>query len=245
MNIPLKRYWVLLSRYIEPQKARYWLLAGLLLSSIGLQIYNPQVMRYFIDAAVGGDADAQLTWAAILFIGLALVQQSLAVAGRYVGENVAWTATNALRSELARHCLNLDMGFHNNMSPGELIERIDGDVAELSNFFSQLVIRVIGNLILMAGILVVLFFEDWRVGAALTVFAVGAVLALIQVRGLAVPYQKAFRAATADLFGFIEERLAGTEDVRSSGAVDFVINGLYGLQFKILGHWKKLRRASC
>jgi ABC-type multidrug transport system fused ATPase/permease subunit len=239
VNIPLRRYWLLLSRYIEPQKARFWLLAGLLVSSIGLQIVNPQVMRFFIDAAVGGEAAMRLSWAAVLFIVLALLQQGLAVSGRYVGENVAWTATNALRAELAAHCLHLDMSFHNNTSPGELIERIDGDVAELSNFFSQLVIRVVGNLVLLAGILVVLFFEDWRVGIALTMFAVGAVLALTRVRGLAVPYQKAFRAATADLFGFIEERLAGTEDIRSSGAVGFVINGLYELQYKILGHWRE------
>lgn len=239
MNIPLRRYWILLARYIEPQRTRYRLLAFLLTGSIGLQIVNPQVMRYFIDAAVGGEADAQLAWAAIAFVGLALVQQSMAVAGRYVGENVAWTATNELRAELAEHCLRLDMRFHNDTSPGELIERIDGDVAELSNFFSQLVIRIVGNLILLAGILVVLTFEDWRVGIAFTVFAVVAVLGLIRVRGLAVPFQKAFRAATADLFGFLEERLAGTEDIRSSGAVDFVIHGLYNLQFKILGHWRQ------
>jgi ATP-binding cassette, subfamily B, bacterial len=47
---------------------------------------------------------------------------------------------------MAEHCLHLDMSYHNNMSPGELIERIDGDVTELSNFFSQLVIRVLGNI---------------------------------------------------------------------------------------------------
>ena len=36
------------------------------------------------------------------------------------------------RAELARHCIYLDMTFHNDTSPGKLIERIDGDVAELS-----------------------------------------------------------------------------------------------------------------
>ncbi len=63
----------------------------------------------------------------------------------YLGENVAWTATNALRAELAWHCLNLDMSFHNDHTPGEMIERIDGDVTELANFFSQFVVTLIGN----------------------------------------------------------------------------------------------------
>ncbi len=61
---------------------------------------------------------------------------------RYVGEIVAWAATNELRVDLARHCLRLDMSFHNDKRPGELIERIDGDVLEISNFFSQLVIMI-------------------------------------------------------------------------------------------------------
>ena len=100
-----------------------------------------------------------LLLAALAFIGIALIQQVVGVSATYVGENVAWTATNALRAEMARHCLNLDMSYHNNVSPGELIERIDGDVAELSNFFSQLVIRVLGNLLLLIGILIAMLLR--------------------------------------------------------------------------------------
>ena len=42
--------------------------------------------------------------------------------------------------------------------------------------------------------------------------------------------------AEADLYGFIEEQLAGTEDVRSSGAVDFSIRELFRHQSIILTH---------
>ena len=242
MNISFKRYWDLLAKHIVPQRGRFSLLTVLLLSSIGLQIVNPQIMRYFIDAATSGQSTRTLAVAAIAFIGIALFQQAVAVGATYVGENVAWIATNALRAELARHCLYLDMSFHNDHSPGELIERIDGDVAELSNFFSQLVVRVIGNLLLLLGILAVLFLEDWRVGIAFTLFAAITLYLLNQVRGLAIPHQKAFREANANLFGFLEERLAGAEDIRSSGAVEFIIHGLYRLQYAILGHWRKAWR---
>ncbi|MBN1937765.1 MAG: ABC transporter ATP-binding protein [Anaerolineae bacterium] len=238
-NVSLGQYWELLSRHITPQKARFALLTVLLSSSIGLQIVNPQVMRYFIDAAQSGQPLKVLIMAALTFIGIALIQQVIGVSATYTGENVAWTATNALRAEIARHCLYLDMGFHNNRSPGELIERIDGDVAELANFFSQLVIGVLGNIVLLLGILAALFLEDWRVGAAFAAFTIITLLALYRVRGVAVPHDKARRQAEADLFGFLEERLAGTEDIRSSGAVDFVIRGLYKLQHTILVHWRK------
>jgi ATP-binding cassette subfamily B protein len=242
MNIPLKRYWELLGNYLKIQRGRFSLLTILLLSSIGLQVFNPQIMRHFIDTAVSGGATGTLAVTALAFIGIAVFQQVVGVIATYIGENVAWTATNALRAELARHCLNLDMSFHNDHSPGELIERIDGDVAELSNFFSQLVVRVLGNLLLLCGILFALLLEDWRVSAAFTLYAVFTLFALNRVRNLAIPHNKALRAASADLFGFLEEQLAGTEDIRSSGAADFVIRGLYKLQYVILGHWRKAWR---
>jgi ATP-binding cassette subfamily B protein len=238
LNIPFKHYWDLLARYITPQRNRFILLTVLLLSSIGLQVVNPQIMRYFIDAALAGEAVQRLAWAAFAFIGIALIQQIVGVSATYIGENVAWTATNALRAELARHCLTLDMSFHNDTSPGELIERIDGDVTELSNFFSQLVIRVLGNILLMMGILGAMLFEDWRIGLAFTIFSILTLLALNAVRGIAIPHQKLLREVMADLFGYLEERLSGTEDIRSCGAVDFVILGLYKLMVRVHKHWR-------
>lgn len=236
MKIPFQQYWDLLAVHIRPQKKRYILLVVLLFSSVGLQVVNPQIMRFFIDTATTGGTIETLGWAAAVFIGIALLQQVVGVGAAYTGENVAWNATNALRAELARHCLNLDMTFHNNSSPGELIERIDGDVAELSNFFSQLVVRVMGNILLIIGIVFALFFEDLRVGAAFFVFALFTLLSLNQVRGIAIPYQKKLRESIADFFGYLEERLSGTEDIRSSGAVDYALLGVYKLSYIVLGH---------
>jgi ABC-type multidrug transport system fused ATPase/permease subunit len=234
MNIPLGAYWDLLAKHIASQRARFVLLALLLLGGIGLQLVSPQIVSRFIDRTSSGQGGVALTYAALAFIGIALLQQVVTVGATYVGENVAWTATNALRAELARHCLVLDMGFHNDHSPGELIERIDGDVEQLSTFFSQLVIRVLGNLLLMLGVLIALALKDWRVGVAFGVLALLSVLILYRIRGIAVHHFKARRQAEADLFGYVEEQLAGTEDIRSSGAVGYVLRGLYDLQYKIL-----------
>jgi ABC-type multidrug transport system fused ATPase/permease subunit len=238
-NIPLRRYWDLLVDHLRAQKRRFVWLIVLLLASITLQVLNPQLMRYFIDTATTGEESSQLVFVALAFIGVALFQQLVAVSATYMGENLAWTATNALREELAAHCLRLDMSFHHEHSPGELIERIDGDVAELSNFFSQLVIRVIGSLLLMVGILIVLFAEDWRIGIGFTIFATTTVYALNRVRSIAVPYDRALREAQADLWAFLEERLSGTEDIRANGAVDYVLQGLYKLHTVILQRWRK------
>jgi ABC-type multidrug transport system fused ATPase/permease subunit len=85
-------------------------------------------------------------------------------------------------------------------------------------------------------------FEDWRVGMVFTGFAALTLVALNAVRGIAIPYQKKMREAIADFFGYLEERLAGTEDIRSSGAVEFVLLGIYKLSVVVLGYWYAAQR---
>lgn len=239
MNLPFKAYWDLLSQHIRPQRRRFALLATLLFTSIGLRIFAPQVMRRFIDSALAGEALQTLTWTALAFIAIAVLQQLMSIAVTYVGENVAWTATNDLRAELAWHALNLDMKFHNDHTPGELIERIDGDVSELATFFSQFALNLISNGLLMIGILVALFLEDWRVGIAFAIYSLVTILVLSRLKDIAVPHQKARRQAEAEMYGFLEEQLAGMEDVRSSGAVDYSIRELFRHQRIIWTHNRK------
>ncbi len=239
MNLSLKSYWNLLSDHIRPQRGRFILLAVMLFSSIGLRIFAPQIMRRFIDSALAGEALSTLTWTAVAFIGIALIQQGVHIAVTWLGENVAWTATNDLRAELAERALHLDMKFHNDHTPGELIERIDGDVTELATFFSQFALNLIANGLLMVGILAALFLEDWRAGLAFTVYSFLTLTILGRVKDIAVPHQKARREAEGQYYGFIEEQLAGTEDIRSSGAVSFSIRELFSHQSIILEHNRK------
>ncbi len=228
-----KQYWNLLVEYLKPQRSRVVMLGIALLSSIGLKLLNPQILRYFIDTAVAGGSEQDLVRAALLFTGVALVTQILAVAATYLGENVAWTATNALRTDLAEHCLKLDLSFHKSRTPGELVERVDGDVNALSRFFSQFTIYVLGNVIMLLGVLVFLFYEDWRAGLGLTFFTLTALITLIHLGSYAVPYLTAHRQVSAEFFGFLGEQLAGTEDIRANGAISYVMRRFY----KILQRW--------
>ena len=203
-RIPLRRYTSLLGIYLKPQLPRVVFLGFLLILSIGLQLVNPQILRYFIDAAKEGAATVNLTYAALLFIGLALVNQGVAVGKTIIGTNLAWTATNELRADVAEHCLSLRMSFHNEHTPGEMIERIDGDINALGNFFSQFALQIIGNVVLIIGIIAVTFREEPRAGLALLVFAVLGFYVLNRFRSFATPHWKATRQASADFFGFLE-----------------------------------------
>jgi len=226
-NLSLKLYWSLLAEYLKHQKLQVFLLAVLLLTSIGLALVNPQIVRYYLDAVEAGSDLETLLGAAALFMGVALLRQFVNLAVTYMGENVAWTATNSLRADLALHCLKLDMSFHKQYKPGELIERVDGDVNQLANFFSQMVIRLVGNLLLVIGVLILLAVQDWRLGLSITAVALLGVIALNWLNKRSVPRWQVVRQVEAKLFGFLEEWLNGTEEIRTNGAESFILLRLY------------------
>ena len=226
MELPIRRYGDLMFQYLYPLRRKVYLLAGLIFATLALQLVNPQIIRGFIDTAVSNTSSQPLIWAGVVFLVTSLLLQLVGVAATYVGEDVGWQSTNQLRADLARHCLHLDMSFHNEHTPGEMIERIDGDVANIAIFFAQFVIRIVGNVLLIFGVLIVLLWEDWRISLALGIFTAVSLIGLSKLRQVAVPAWKAAREANADLMGFIEEQLGGTEDIRASGAVPYVMRRL-------------------
>ena len=226
-SVGVPQYAELLIRYVANQKRLFAIVAVLLLGSIGLQLANPQILRYFIDEATKGSPLSRLLFAAGLFIGIAVLQQVVTVLATYTSGRVAWTATNALRSDLARHALHLDMSFHNEHTPGEMIERIDGDAKQLGQFFSTFVIHVMGSLLLLCGIVALLFREDWRAGLALAIFSGGVLVTLSSLRNIAVGRYQRTQEAAANALGFIEERIAGREDVRTNAAQAYAVRGFH------------------
>lgn len=228
------QYQEMLSKYVFPEKRLLVRLAFLLIASIGLQLVNPQVIRYFIDTAQGQGSLKPLYIAAGIFIAFSIIQQIVSVAATYFSENLGWTTTNRLRSDLVRHCLSLDMSFHKNHTSGTLIERVDGDVNALANFFSSFLIHLLGNLILMLGILLLLFRENVWIGVAMTGFVVGAVFVIQWIRKFIAPVWIKWRAQNAELYGFIGEHLEGTEDTRANGAAGYVMNRFYDIARRML-----------
>lgn len=228
-TISIQEYIRFLRRYLSGRALWLTGLGLILFSGIALQILNPQVMRVFIDRALAGGELRALQGLGLLFIGIAVGQQLLGVLATYLTELLGWSATNQVRLDLARYTLGLDMSFHTAHTPGEMIERIDGDVTALSNFFSQFILQVVANVILIFGVLVVLLREDWRVTLSLGFFVALTLVILLRMINIAVPSWEKERQASASLYGFIEERLNGTEDIRSNDGVPYVLQRFYRL----------------
>ena len=248
-RVSLRQYAALLSQYLKPQWFRVTLLAIFMFGGIGLNLVNPQILRYFIDTAKAGGATRNLLIAGGIFLAIGFSRQIVVLVSSYLGQDVGWRATNKMREDLAHHCLNLDMSFHHDHTPGEMVERVDGDTTALSNFFSEFILQVIGSLIFLLGVLILVTREDWRIGVALTVFVIIAMWVYNLTRTIAVPIYTAEREGYSRLFGFLEERLTGIEDFRTNGGIGYTMDRFYEVNRDVYGRavkahvWGEVLRA--
>ena len=234
-KVSFRRYAALLSQYLKPQWLRVTLLAIFMFTGIGLSLLNPQILRYFIDTAKAGGATRNLLIAGGAFFAIGALGQVVMLVNTYLAQDVGWRATNRMRGDLASHCLKLDMSFHHEHTPGEMVERVDGDTTALSSFFSEFTLQVIGSLLFLGGILILVTREDWRIGIPLTGFVVVAIVVFNLTRNIAVPVYTAEREGYSRLFGFLEERLTGIEDLRTNGGIGYTMDRFYDVNRDVYG----------
>lgn len=211
-------YLSLLARYMGPLWARAVLLAILLASALALQLAHPQIARYFVDTVQQGSDAGHLYTAGALFLVVGVVYVSALGASRYFGADLGWRATNGLRSDLVLHVLRLDLPFHHAHPPGELLERIDGDVERLADFFAHLVVDLLFGILLILGVTVVLWVEDWRLGIGMLVFATVNIGMYTYLQRMSAPRWLVSRKSSADVSSYIGERIDGIKDIQTSGA---------------------------
>jgi len=201
----------------------------------------PALLGRFVDGAIGREPVDALVTIAALYVATALIAESLQLVVMWGSVHVSWRAGNRLRERLARHGVRLEMAWHGKHSPGQLIERIDGDVEALAVFFTNVLVHVVGNIVLMVAMLAVAFVIDPRAGSLLVVAGIAGAVVLARLRSAAVPAREAEREANAQLYGDLEERLGGLEDLRANGAGKYAVHRLHVNSSR---SWHTARKAS-
>ncbi|HVF33207.1 MAG TPA: ABC transporter ATP-binding protein [Acidimicrobiales bacterium] len=231
----------LLWSMLRPERRATAVVLSVLVVALFLRLGMPALLGRFVDEAIGGGTLDTLVRIALAYVVAALVAEGLQLAVMWGSVQLSWRAGNRLRERLARHAVRLEMAWHGRHSPGQLIERIDGDVEALVVFFTNVVVHVLGNLVLMLAMLAVAFVIDPTAGLLLLVTAAAGGFVLVRLRSAAVPAREAEREANAILYGDLEERLGGLEDLRANGAGPYAVHRLH---LNSSRSWHAARRAS-
>lgn len=215
---PATSRWRALAALLRPDAWRWAGLGALVAAGSGLILTGPLIVRSIVDRATSGTTTSQLSRLAVLFLIVAVATQLINMAVAWMATITAWHTTNGIRIRLARHVLGLSHAFHRQHTPGELIQRVDGDVTSVSDFMGRVIPRAAGALFTMVGMIGVLVVVDWRLAVGAAVYVSAAVGIVVSGRHRAVGESSDEMGSYARLYGGIEERLTAAEDLRSNGA---------------------------
>lgn len=223
-----------LLRLLRPGRRQSAALAAAVAAATALPLAAPQITRRFVDDAIAGASIRHLTLIALGYLGLAAGGQAARMLTAWLASRLAWDGANRLRERLTEHTLGLDLAFHGRHTPGELIERVDGDVVAVGDFVVAFLLDVVAGVLLLAGVVAVVFTVDWRIGAVLLAYCLLIGYGMVRAQRLAVPSAAGSRAANATLMGVLEERLAGAEDLRANGAGEHTVRRFHQTSAAVL-----------
>jgi ATP-binding cassette, subfamily B, multidrug efflux pump len=198
-----------LGRSARPH-ARVILASGLLFPLVaGVELLQPYLLKVAIDDHIlAGD------WPGLTHVVGALLATQLALYGLRAAEDYLMAVSGQrvihdLRATLFAHLLRLEAAFFDRNPVGRLMTRVLNDVEAVGEAFTSGLFAVIGDVVVLAGVVGMMLWLDWRL--ALVTFALMPVLVALVVwfRGRAREAYREVRRRLARLNGFLQESISG------------------------------------
>ncbi len=165
-NVSLRVSFAKMMPLLVDEKWRLVIAFVALLVNSALNLVGPLMVGYTIDNAIRmGDYRAVLVNSGILLVIYLAAFAINYVQMRTMG-GVAQRMLFRLRNEVFRKLQSLPLAFFNQNKAGDLISRINSDTDKLNAFFSQGLMRFMGNIFLVAGAGIFILFIQWKLALA-------------------------------------------------------------------------------
>ncbi len=156
--------------YLKPYWGKMVFAFFLTLAESGLTLLTPYLTKIAIDQYIVPLKGDQL-WEIALYLMVSFIALFFVSAGqRYLLSWVGKKALAEIRSDLFRHLQKIHLGYHDRHIVGVTVSRVMNDVAEINELLSQGLITLVGDMIVLIGIIIIMI--SMSPGLALAVFLV-------------------------------------------------------------------------
>ncbi len=203
--------------FVRPQRRAIAGLLALSLVASAFALAQPWLVKVLIDdGLLAGDYRALVTIAAVMLL-VGVASTALAGVNRYLHTRLSGRILFALRGDLYRHLQTLSPAFFASRRTGDLLSRIDGDVAEIQRFAVDSLFAAVTSLLGLAGALVLLFALSWELALVALALVPVEFAWLRWMRGKVAARTRALRERSADVSSFLVETLPATKFIQASG----------------------------
>ncbi len=201
--------------YVRPHSGRLAGAVALMLLQTGLILLAPYLMKVAIDTAIPQGDVASLTTLALgtglAYLGLYLTDMGQKLLLGWIGQR----ALTDLRADLFDHLQALSLGFHDRQIVGVTVSRVINDVAEINQLLSEGLITLLGDLLVLGGIVVVMVsLSPWLALLTFSVLPVMVLATLYFARRARAAYRKT-RSKVAAVVGDLAEDISGVRVIQA------------------------------
>jgi len=209
----------LLWPHLRPRAGRLALALGLGLVIAGLAALPPLVTRYAIDAGLIAGRYDRLALACAAMLLLAAAGLALGALHRVIYVRAAGAALFALRGALYVRLLSVSPRRLAEWSVGDLVARLDGDVAEVQRFGTDAIASFVSGALGLAATVVVMLALSWRLTLAVLALVPLQFLVRHVARARVEASARRVRAQAGEIGGFFVETLGAAREVQGAAAV--------------------------
>jgi len=203
------------------------LMLALALAAMGAM--QPLLTRMVIDQGLIAHRFQRLVVACAAMLVLALLGFGLGGIQRWLYIRASGRTLFSLRGAVYQHLLGVSPRRLAQVAIGDLVSRLDGDIAEVQRFGTDAAASFISSACSLAAVGAVMLGLSWRLTLVVAVLVPLQLLVRHHSRPHIESSTRAVRGAAAHLSGFLIETLAGARHVQSAAAERFEARRLQSL----------------
>ncbi|CDF84283.1 ABC-type multidrug transport system, ATPase and permease component [Pseudomonas knackmussii B13] len=227
--------------FVKPQRLAILGLLGLSFCASLLVLAQPWLTKLVIDDGLLARDFPMLALLAGAMILVGLVGTVLSGLNRYLHTRLSGRILFALRDALYRHLQTLSPTFFARRRIGDLMSRLDGDVAEIQRFAVDSLFSAVSSVIGLVGSLALLLTLSWKLSVLVLVLVPLDVLWLRWMRRKVEREARNLRERSADMSSFFVETLPAMKFIQSAGQQSREARRLEGLGQNYLGQLLRLQ----
>jgi ATP-binding cassette subfamily B protein len=207
----MRRLWA----FIWPYRYGVVLAALCMVGGAASQLLAPYVVKRSIDGYIAtGDAPG-LSRMVLLYIGIAVAGWLLQYGDTLLMTRVAQRVLLDLRQAMFRHLMRLDLRFYDQTAVGQLMSRVQNDVNTLQDVLTNGLLGVLGDLLVLVGILAVMFSMHVKLTLVTCTVLPISILLTAYWRWHARRLFRAVRVTLSRVNARLQENIAGVRVIQS------------------------------
>ncbi|MFG0415584.1 ABC transporter ATP-binding protein [Pseudomonas sp. zjy_8] len=214
----LRRSLAWLFGFVRPHRRAIAALLGLSLCASLLVLAQPWLTKSLIDDGLLARDFPRLLQVALAMVAVGILGTLLSGINRYLHTGLSGRILFALRDDLYRHLQQLSPAFYGRKRLGDILSRLDGDVAEIQRFAVDSLFSAVSSVIGLLGAVALMLVLSWQLSLLLALLIPLEVLWLRWMRRKVEREVRSLRERSADVSSFLVETLPAMKFIQASAA---------------------------